>query len=158
MERLNSFQVDQPSDLVLIERLLAFRRPQAKRAELSAVRLLVLDFDGVMTDNRVLVTSGGQEAVWCHRGDSLGIARLKEAGVDVIVLSTETDPVVSARCRKLGIECIQGADDKLLALRQLTKTRSLVPDQVAYVGNDINDLRCLEWVGVANRVESQEVV
>lgn len=148
MNVLDSFQVDEPADLELMEHLLALRRPRPKSPDLAAVRLLVLDFDGVMTDNRVLVDQNGTEAVWCHRGDGWGIARLKEAGVEVLVLSTETNPVVAARCRKLGIECIQGCDDKLSTLKAMVQQRSLGSEQVAYVGNDVNDLHCMRWVGV----------
>ena len=68
------------------------------------VDLLVLDFDGVMTDDRVLVDQHGIESVACHRGDGWGIARLRDAGVPIVVLSTETNPVVAARCEKLRIE------------------------------------------------------
>lgn len=148
MTRLYSFQVDEPGDLELVERLLAVQQSKPKLANLVEVRLLVVDFDGVMTDNRVLVDQDGREAVWCHRGDGWGIARLKEAGIEVIVLSTETNPVVSARCRKLGIECVQACDDKSSALERLVKERCLKPEQVAYVGNDVNDIACLRWVGV----------
>jgi len=115
--------------------------------DLSAVKLLVLDFDGVMTDNRVLVHQDGTESVWCHRGDGWGIARVREVGVEIVVLSTETSPVVAARCRKLGIDFVQGSNDKLVALRELAGSRSLGPEKVAYVGNDVNDLECLRWVG-----------
>jgi len=111
------------------------------------VLLVVFDFDGVMTDNRVRVHESGQEAVWCHRGDGWGIARLKEAGFDVWVLSTETNPVVAARCRKLKIEAIHGCDDKPTTLQRLARERNLRPEQIAYVGNDLNDLACMRWVG-----------
>lgn len=111
------------------------------------VVLLVLDFDGVLTDNRVQVHQSGEESVWCHRGDGWGIARLKDAGFDIVVLSTETNPVVTARCRKLNIEALQGCDDKAAALRQLAHDRKLSPQQIAYVGNDLNDLSCMQWVG-----------
>jgi D-sedoheptulose 7-phosphate isomerase len=114
---------------------------------MTDISLVVFDFDGVMTDNRVRVHQSGDEAVWCHRGDGLGIARLKEADYDVIVLSTETNPVVAARCRKLNIPAIQSCDDKLTALQRLAVERNLNAGQIAYVGNDINDLACMEWVG-----------
>jgi D-sedoheptulose 7-phosphate isomerase len=114
---------------------------------MTDISLVVFDFDGVMTDNRVRVHQSGDESVWCHRGDGLGIARLREAGFDVIVLSTETNPVVAARCRKLNIQAIQGCDDKLAALQQFAAQGNLSAGQIAYVGNDINDLACMEWVG-----------
>ena len=111
------------------------------------IALVVFDFDGVMTDNRVLVHQSGDEAVWCHRGDGLGIARLRDAAFEIVVLSTERNPVVAARCRKLNIETIQSCDDKLTTLQQFAAERQLSPAQIAYVGNDLNDLSCLQWVG-----------
>ncbi len=117
-------------------------------ALLREVELLVLDFDGVLTDNRVLVHEDGTESVWCHRGDGWGIARLKDAGLPVVVLSTETNGVVTARCRKLGVDCLQGQDDKGAALHRLLQARGVDAARVAFVGNDVNDLECLRAVGV----------
>jgi YrbI family 3-deoxy-D-manno-octulosonate 8-phosphate phosphatase len=147
MNALDSFQVDEPADLELMGQLLAVRRGRSW-PELAETRLLVLDFDGVLTDDRVLVDQDGREAVWCSRSDGWGIARLRDAGVEVLVLSTEANSVVAARCRKLGIKCIQACHDKLSALRQIARDRSLPPQSIAYVGNDVNDLECLHWVGV----------
>ncbi|NKB25906.1 MAG: HAD hydrolase family protein [Kiritimatiellae bacterium] len=112
----------------------------------SAIKLLVLDFDGVMTDNRVLVDQDGRETVLCHRGDGFGITQLKKKGVLIIVLSAEPNPVVSARCRKLGVQCFQDQQDKIGTLKQFAEEHHLGPDQIAYVGNDLNDIPCLEWV------------
>lgn len=148
MDQLDSFQVDTASDLLLMERLVQVREPAPRAPALAAIRLLVLDFDGVMTDNRVLVDEHGNEAVWCDRADGWGIARLKDDGVEVIVLSTERNPVVSARCRKLDIEAVQGCDDKLAALQDLARDRGLGPEQIGYLGNDVNDSSCMAWVGV----------
>jgi YrbI family 3-deoxy-D-manno-octulosonate 8-phosphate phosphatase len=144
---LSVFQIDEPSDFELMERLVTLAHSQPGRIDLEAIRLLVLDFDGVMTDNRVLVAQDGTEAVWCHRGDGWGIARLKERGVRIIVISTETNAVVAARCQKLGLDVVQACNNKLGALRHVVEEHRLGPDQVAYVGNDVNDLECLRWVG-----------
>lgn len=127
-----------------------------KMMESSAICLLALDFDGVMTDNRVLVDQDGREAVWVHRGDGWGIARLREAGVSVVVISAETNPVVAARCRKLQIDSIQGCDDKLIALQLLARERNIDRESIAYVGNDANDLDCLKWVGLPIAVADAE--
>jgi N-acylneuraminate cytidylyltransferase len=145
----DSFEVDDPDDLQLLEHLLAGRRSKECVPDLSKIHLLVLDFDGVMTDNRVLVHQDGTESVWCHRADGWGISRLRDIGVEIIVLSTETNPVVAARCRKLGIEFVHGVDNKLLKLQQILLARSLQPEQVAYVGNDVNDIECMRSVGVS---------
>jgi YrbI family 3-deoxy-D-manno-octulosonate 8-phosphate phosphatase len=146
MAYLDSFQVDEPDDLILIEQLMA-ARPVANLPDLGSIQLLVLDFDGVLTDNRVMVMETGEEAVLAHRGDGWGIARLQEAGVEVVVLSSEKNPVVAARCRKLGVDYIQGSDDKLVALQELARRKGLAATQIAFVGNDVNDLECLQWVG-----------
>ena len=114
----------------------------------AAIRLLVLDFDGVMTDNRVLVDETGRESVCCSRGDGMGVSRVRAAGVEVMVISLEANPVVSARCRKLNVECVQDCKDKLSALRAMAATRGLSVDSIAFVGNDVNDLECLQWVGL----------
>jgi len=111
------------------------------------VRLVVLDFDGVLTDNRVWVNQEGMEMVAANRSDGWGIRRLREAGIEVMVLSTETNPVVAARCRKLGIEAAQGAGDKAAVLQDLLRKRDLAGSQVVYMGNDENDLPVFPWVG-----------
>jgi YrbI family 3-deoxy-D-manno-octulosonate 8-phosphate phosphatase len=151
MDVLDSFQVDEPSDLVVMERLLANGgngHVASVPAEGLDVDLLVLDFDGVMTDDRVLVDQHGIESVCCHRGDGMGLARLRDAGVPVVVLSTETNPVVGARCEKLRIDVMQSCDDKLRQLRQLAGARGVAASRIAFVGNDVNDLPGLRWVGV----------
>ena len=107
----------------------------------------MFDFDGVFTDNRVLVHEDGSESVWCHRADRLGISSLFAKGVPMVVLSTEKNQVVSARCKKLGLPCHQGIADKYERLKTLVAERGIDSKEVIYVGNDINDLRCMEWVG-----------
>ncbi|MBU1694421.1 MAG: HAD hydrolase family protein [Verrucomicrobia bacterium] len=128
----------------------------SKARNWSAIKLLALDFDGVMTDNRVLVDQEGREAVLCHRGDGLGIGMLKKAGIEVVVISMEPNPVVSARCRKLKIDCIQKCEEKLRALQQIAAARGLKPRDMAFVGNDVNDLECLRWVGLPIAVADAE--
>jgi len=115
---------------------------------LASISLVVLDFDGVLTDNTVSVDSHGVESVTCWRGDGIGLSALKRAGVDVFVLSTETNPVVSVRCAKLDLECFQGVDDKAARLASILADRGTAVSEVAYVGNDINDAGCLEMVGL----------
>jgi len=72
---------------------------------------------------------------------------LKNIGLKVVVISKETNPVVAKRCQKLKIPCIQEKDDKLTALKEIARKHALKPEQIAYVGNDVNDMKCLEWVG-----------
>jgi len=113
------------------------------------IQLLVFDFDGVFTDNRVLVLEDGREAVVCNRGDGMGLSLLRDVGPPVVVLSTEQNPVVAARCRKLKIDCWHGLDDKRSALVALAKDRNIDLKHVVYVGNDVNDLGCMDAAGFA---------
>lgn len=115
---------------------------------ISSIRLIVFDFDGVFTDNMVYVSQDGSEAVRCSRSDGIGLRKLERAGIQKVVISTETNPVVSLRCRKLGIRCVQGCEDKRLALETIIQELGLVLEQVAFVGNDVNDLSCLTSVGL----------
>lgn len=116
---------------------------------LREVRLMVFDFDGVFTDNRVLVGEDGREYVFCNRADGLGLANLRRHGIDCIVLSTETNPVVARRCEKLKLECFQGCADKGKVLKEILRGKKIDAACVGYVGNDINDLDCMKSVGVA---------
>jgi YrbI family 3-deoxy-D-manno-octulosonate 8-phosphate phosphatase len=123
-------------------------RPRGRDAALPEdLRLIVFDFDGVMTDNRVWVNGDGEEWVACNRSDGLGLERLRSSGVEMLVLSTEKNPVVGARCRKLRLEYEQGVADKGARLRELIAQRGLDPTSVVYVGNDVNDLDCMRLVG-----------
>lgn len=115
-------------------------------ADIEAVRLVVFDFDGVFTDNHVYVSQDGTETVRCWRGDGLGLRTLERLGIRSVIISTETNPVVVARSRKLQIECTHGCDDKLAALDEIRSRYGLERSQVAFVGNDINDRSCLEAV------------
>ncbi len=123
-------------------------RPEIDDARFARVRLLVLDFDGVLTDNTVTVTSDGVESVTCWRGDGIGTAALIAAGIPVVVLSKERDPVVAVRCAKLGLPCHQGVDDKRPALERLLAEHEVDAADAAYVGNDTNDLGPLALVGL----------
>jgi N-acylneuraminate cytidylyltransferase len=108
-----------------------------------------MDFDGVFTDNKVIVSQDGREAVVCDRSDGWGLSHLRNLGLPVLVISTEKNPVVKARCDKLGIDCLYGVDDKLAALNTWLKECRIDPSAVIYVGNDVNDLTCLRAVGCA---------
>ncbi|MCF8506963.1 MAG: HAD hydrolase family protein [Caulobacter sp.] len=109
--------------------------------------LVVYDFDGVMTDNRVLVLEDGREAVFVSRSDGWAVARMREAGLRQIILSTEENPVVAARGRKLRIPVIHGSTDKRRALLDYLHEHGLDPARTVFVGNDVNDLGAMSVVG-----------
>ncbi|WP_336050728.1 acylneuraminate cytidylyltransferase [Streptomyces sp. CA2R101] len=142
-------EVDDPHDLArarALAPLLDAERPGAlpTRDDIDAV---VLDFDGTQTDDRVLIDADGREIVAVHRGDGLGIAALRRAELKLLILSTETNPVVAARARKLQVPVLHGIDRKDLALKQWCEEAGIDPARVLYVGNDVNDLPCFDLVG-----------
>jgi YrbI family 3-deoxy-D-manno-octulosonate 8-phosphate phosphatase len=112
------------------------------------IRFIVFDFDGVFTDNRVLVLQDGTEGVFCTRADGFGLDAVRKLGIHLLVLSKEKNSVVGARCKKLNIPCIQGCDHKAEVLKEQARKLGLALNEVAYMGNDINDLECLEIVGL----------
>ena len=114
------------------------------------IRLLVMDFDGVLTDDRVWVDENGKEMVAANRSDGLGLERLRKlTSIQTLVISKETNPVVSARCQKLGISVLQGIEQKAQALDEFMQKNSIEKDEVVYIGNDINDLECFHHVGLS---------
>ena len=126
--------------------------PREKNIIPELVSLLVLDFDGVLTDDRVYVNQHGEETVAAHRGDGMGIAQVKKAGIEVVILSKEKNPVVKARADKLGIPVYQGIDEKGPELISILTDRGISSESVVYLGNDINDLPCFPLVGLAAAV------
>jgi YrbI family 3-deoxy-D-manno-octulosonate 8-phosphate phosphatase len=112
------------------------------------LRLVVFDFDGVFTDNAVYVSQDGSEMVRCFRGDGIGLRKLDRLGIHSAILSSESNPVVTARSRKLQIRCLQGCENKEVSLRALLEELGVGWEETAFVGNDLNDRGCLALVGL----------
>ena len=112
------------------------------------IRLVAFDFDGVFTNNMVYVFEDGREAVRCFRSDGIGLQKLKKLGIETVIISTESNPVVSARARKLKIQCVQDCEDKRAILEDIAQQKGVSLNEVAFVGNDINDLQCLACVAL----------
>jgi len=128
---------------------LPFEGGKPNRKLPNPIRLVVFDFDGVLTDNRVWVDEQGHEMVAANRSDSMGLKYLREGGVEAMVLSTETNPVVSARCKKLRLPVLQAVEDKASTLKLLLAERGIDPQSVVFMGNDTNDTPCFPLVGCA---------
>lgn len=119
------------------------------RRRMLGVRLVAFDFDGVFTDNMVYVFEDGAEAVRCSRGDGIGLRKLEKLGIEPVIISSEPNPVVLARSRKLQIRCIHDCKDKAAALADMARDKGISLDQTAFVGNDVNDLPVLAVAGLA---------
>ena len=114
----------------------------------TSVQLIAFDFDGVFTDNSVYVSQEGTESVRCWRSDGLGLTRLRSVGVQSFIISTEANPVVTARANKLKMPCKQGIEDKAATILETCRELGVSPEQTMFVGNDINDIPAFKSVGI----------
>lgn len=115
--------------------------------DLPSLRCIVFDFDGVLTDNMVIVDQNGNESVRCCRSDGLAFDALRKVGLQLFILSTENNPVVTARGVKIKIPVFQGVGKKLDALTRLAAEHGFELSQTLYVGNDLNDFHAMQACG-----------
>ena len=148
--------IDTPADWVKYETLvyqggldIVTPDTRLRRQMPEKIELVILDFDGVITDNKVWVDQDGREMVAAYRSDSPLIGRLREKGIEVMILSSEPNTVVAARAKKMGVEAIHGVglQDKGRVMREVLEKKNVKAENVVYVGNDINDLPCFEVAG-----------
>jgi N-acylneuraminate cytidylyltransferase len=141
-------EIDTAADLRRAEaRAARLHRQQRADALPDPVDAVVFDFDGVFTDNRVFVFEDEREAVLCDRGDGMGISRLRDRNLHLLVLSSEVNPVVQARTDKLDLETLHGVDDKPAVLNEWLRDRDVAWERTVFVGNDVNDVGCLRQAG-----------
>lgn len=112
------------------------------------IKIVFFDFDGVFTNNKVIVSEDGKESVICDRSDGIGLSLLNSINIKTAIISMEKNPVVKIRAKKLNIDCFSGCSNKYELLLDIIKKKNISINQVAYVGNDINDLTCIEKVGL----------
>jgi YrbI family 3-deoxy-D-manno-octulosonate 8-phosphate phosphatase len=150
VESAQCMEIDSFEELRLAQRI-AHERDLLEISEClpDPVQAVVFDFDGVFTDNTVMVGEDGREAVVCSRADGMGIERLRNAGIPLLALSRESNSVVRARCAKMNLPCQDAATNKLPLLEKWLRDQRVDRAHTVYVGNDINDLECLDYVGCA---------
>lgn len=117
--------------------------------DIESVDVVVFDFDGVLTDNRVYVNERGEEMVACNRADGLAFDVLNRTHLKSFILSTETNPVVARRAAKLGVPVYQGCKNKQVALVALAQAQNFALTRTLFVGNDLNDLAAMRVCGYA---------
>ncbi len=138
-----SVEIDD-EDQLTVARALAPLLDAPERIDVDAV---VTDFDGVHTDDTAYVDSAGIEQVRVSRSDGMGVGLLRKAGIPLLILSTEANPVVRARAAKLRVPVMNSVADKAAALRAWAEEEHIDLSRVAYLGNDVNDLPAMELVG-----------
>ena len=140
---LSAVEIDHDHDLVLAGALAEALDPRVA----PDVDVVITDFDGVHTDDTAIVTEDGTESVRVSRSDGMGVELLRRAGVPVLILSKETNPVVRARAAKLGVEVLHGVETKAEVVRDWLRRQDVPPGRAAFLGNDVNDLGPMDLVG-----------
>ena len=112
------------------------------------IKLIAYDFDGVMTDNKALILPNGDEAVFINRSDGLAIEKIKSLGILQVIISTEKNSIVLRRAKKLNINAINGVNNKLEVLKNYLSKKKIMLNEVAFIGNDLNDYDVMQKVGI----------
>jgi len=116
-------------------------------SSLNKLDAIFFDFDGVLTNNLVLVSEDGKESVFCNRSDGLGFDALRKVGIKYFIISSEKNSIVEARAKKIRAEVFYGVKDKKTKILDLVKERNFNLENCVYVGNDVNDLNSLKLFG-----------
>jgi 3-deoxy-D-manno-octulosonate 8-phosphate phosphatase (KDO 8-P phosphatase) len=123
------------------------------------IKLLVCDVDGVFSDGRIYLGNEGEELKAFHTKDGFGIKALGSSGVEVAIITGRRSTIVANRMSALNVKhIVQGQEDKLPALIHLAEQLNLAPDEIAYIGDDIPDLACIEYVGLGIAVSDAHPV
>lgn len=118
-----------------------------EQLDFTNVKLILFDFDGVFTSNAVVVDENGKESVICNRYDGLGLKLLRDLAIPHMIVSTEKNQVVSRRAEKLGVDCVQGIDNKKYAVDKICSELKIDKKDTLFLGNDINDIPAFQSVG-----------
>lgn len=143
-----ALEIDSPEDWSIAELLAAVRDRRSDKPA-GKIKAFVTDFDGVHTDDRVIVGHDGSEFVICSRADGYGLELLRQRGLRLMVLSRELNPVVRARAAKLQMEVHHGISDKLTALDTWRQTHGYEWSEIAFMGNDLPDIGCMNACGLS---------
>ncbi len=125
-------------------------RKTSLAARARRIRMVLLDVDGVLTDGGLYYTAEGHELKRFHAHDGYGIQRGRDSGLVFGIISGRSTPIVDARARVLRIDDVmQGADDKVAAMREIQRRRGFGDEEFAYIGDDLFDIPLLRTVGLS---------
>jgi YrbI family 3-deoxy-D-manno-octulosonate 8-phosphate phosphatase len=144
------FEIDEPSDWAIVENLLIANQRQgpALASVAGKLKLLCIDVDGTLTDGGMYYTDAGETMKRFNTRDAMGMSRLRKRGIALAIVTAEDSQIVQARARKIGVEHVYiGISDKRALLEELLGKLGLTWEQVAYVGDDLNDLEAMRAAG-----------
>jgi N-acylneuraminate cytidylyltransferase len=143
-------ELDEPGDWEIAEMLLNKRRRASRSHSVPDIKLVLTDVDGVLTDGGMYYDATGDSSKKFNTRDGMGMERLCNEGLLVGIITREETDMVAARARKLKVDVlVQGCRDKAAALESILARHKLTADQVAYIGDDVNDLEIMSRVGFA---------
>jgi N-acylneuraminate cytidylyltransferase len=149
MNEETAVEIDTPADWIEVEKLLT-RKLNHMLPEPREIGIIITDFDGVWTDNKVLTFADSSEAVYSSKLDSLGLDWFRSiSNLPILVVSKERHPILASRCAKLKLDVLPCVDDKVAAIEPELERRNLTWAQVCYIGNDLNDLECMSRAKLA---------
>ena len=111
------------------------------------IRAVIFDFDGVFTNNLVIVSEDGKESVVCNRADGIGLEMLRSLKIPMMIISSERNPVVKFRAKKLRLSVAHGVRNKFEEIVKFCESNKISYNDTAFVGNDINDFDCMKKIG-----------
>jgi N-acylneuraminate cytidylyltransferase len=150
MPEYSGFEIDEPDDWTIVEKFLKKYRGNLKAKSYGDIKLLLSDVDGVLTDAGMYYSENGDELKKFNTYDGMGFQLIQKMGIKVGILTKEDRELNRARAKKLKLDFdFHGVQDKLSKLDELLKELGLNYSQVAYVGDDINDIEVLKKVGFA---------
>lgn len=148
MDEATFFEIDEPSDWLIIEQLMKKRQEKKQLAAIPCIKMLLTDSDGCLTDGGMYYTESGDEIKKFSALDGMGITKLRQAGIVVGIITGEDRELVRRRAHKLKLdELHMGISDKLAVVKEICKRRDISLDEVAYIGDDINDVEVIQAVG-----------
>jgi len=150
VDSLNSYlEIDSHKDLQIARDLCSiYKTSSVSYPSFNNITALIMDFDGVFTNNKSLTLADGSEAVYCSKLDSLGISMVKKLGISLLVITSELHSCVKNRLEKLDIDYVQTTTNKALILHSYMNEKNILSENVCYIGNDVNDNSVINLVGI----------
>lgn len=151
MDADTGVEIDEAGDWHVVEKILRRQQRMQQADTLSAIKLLVVDVDGTLTDAGMYWSSTGEELKKFNTRDAKGLELVRKQGVTIAIMTAEQSPIVHARAEKLGIaHCFTGVHNKKESLIGLTRTLGVTLSETAFIGDDVNDCECLKMVGFSS--------
>lgn len=141
-------EIDEPDDWAHVEGLLQARTVTPVNQSLQKIKMLIVDVDGTLTDGGMYYSPEGDFLKKFNTRDAKGLALLSDKGIKIAIITSEDTPIVEARAKKLGIRfCFLGIRNKIMTIKKLCSDMDITFNEIAYIGDDLNDLECMKQVG-----------